>query len=170
MDGPDEEIFISEFPDEPSIETARNFLNLLASEADTQPEIALIATNESGDKEEYPLSPATQQAIIDMFRLIADGKQFQINSVDEELTVEQAAEILRIPEQHMEKLLNEGRIPFIETEGQRTLKKAAVLAYKDERQLKRSEGVKRLIEMDAELLDIEDEYFKNTSSYGSADG
>ena len=170
MDEPDEDIFISKFPDESSIETAKNFLNLLASQSDAQSEIALIATNKSGDKEEYSLSPATQQSIIDMFRLIADGKQFQINSVEIELTVEQAAELLGVSKPLMEKLLNEGRIPFIETEGKRTLKKTAVLAYKDERQLKRSEGVKRLIEMDAELLDIEDEYFKNKPSSGSTDG
>nr|WP_319391151.1 helix-turn-helix domain-containing protein [uncultured Cohaesibacter sp.] len=169
MDEPDEDIFISGLPDASSIEAAQNFLNLLTSETNARLEIALIATDDAGAKEEYALPSTTQQAIIDMFRLIADGKQFQINSVDEELTVEQAAEILRISEQHMEKLLNEGRIPFIETEGQRTLKKTAVLAYRDERQLKRSEGVKRLTEMDAELLDIEDEYFKNNPSSDSAD-
>ena len=166
MGEPDEDIFISEFPDESSIEVAKNFLNLLASQSDAQSEIALIAPNDAGAKEEYALPSTTQQAIIDMFRLIADGKQFMIVSAEEELTIEQAADILGISNLHVKKLIDEGRIPSENKGRQITLKKTAILAYREERQLKRSEGVKRLTEMDAELLDIEDEYFKNTSSSG----
>ncbi len=128
-----------------------------------------MVLRDNGAREELALSTVTQRAIINMFRLIADGKQFQINSVDEGLTVEQAAEFLGISKRHIEKLINEERIPFRETEGLRILKKTALLAYREERQLKRSEGVKRLTEMSAELLDIEDEYFKNNPSSDSAD-
>ncbi|WP_319412108.1 helix-turn-helix domain-containing protein [uncultured Cohaesibacter sp.] len=170
MDDREDEIYISEIPSKSSMKIARDFLRLIASDTEDPAEFALIVTSENGKREELALSTVAQRAIIDMFRLIADGKRFQINSVEIELTVEQAAEMLGVSKPLMEKLLNEGRIPFIETEGQRTLQKTAILAYREERRLRRSEGMKRLIEMDAKLLDIEDENFKKSPSSDSNDG
>ncbi|WP_319412102.1 helix-turn-helix domain-containing protein [uncultured Cohaesibacter sp.] len=155
MDEPDEDIFISEFPDESSIETAKKFLSLIPPETEKMPEISLAVIRDDGGKEELALSAATQQAIIDMFRLIADGKRFQINSVEIELTVEQAAEILRFSTNHMKQLVRDGRIPSLERDGQKILHKSVILAFQEERRRKMTEGMEMMTAMDADMLDAE---------------
>jgi len=82
---------------------------------------------------------------------MAEGKATTVLPFDAEMDVSQAANLLRFPIAHLNKLLDDGKIPYhISGEEKRVLLSDALI-YVEERKKRQAEGVKILIEEAQEL-------------------
>lgn len=79
--------------------------------------------------------------------LMADGSAVSVVSVDNELTLEQAADLLNESYSEMEKLIENGEIPVILQESGVKVRTEDVLAYKQARYEKRREGLRELTKL-----------------------
>ena len=71
--------------------------------------------------------------------------------VHQELTTQQAADLLNISRQYLVRLLEEGKIPYTRTGKHRRLRIDDVVAYKQARDRERSESLDELARLSDEL-------------------
>lgn len=97
--------------------------------------------------------PASVVLLLDrMLDVMARGEGVSVVSVPEELTTQQAADMLNVSRQYLARLLDAGRIPSRRTTGNhRRIAAADVLAFKRDRDIKRREGLRRLTQLTEEL-------------------
>ena len=68
-----------------------------------------------------------------------------------DVTIEQAAEILHTPQKYLQKLLDEGEIPFVTVEGQVRIPLDALMEYKKQEDAERHQALIDLIRLTEEL-------------------
>jgi excisionase family DNA binding protein len=68
-----------------------------------------------------------------------------------DVTPEQAAEILNAPQKYLQKLLDEGEIPFALVEGQVRIPLDALMEYKKREDAKRHQALLELVRLTEEL-------------------
>lgn len=83
--------------------------------------------------------------------VMARGDSITVVPVGQELTTQQAADILNVSRQYLVRLLNEGRIPYTKTGRHRRVRIEDVLAFKEERDRQRKAGLDELTRMSEEL-------------------
>lgn len=101
--------------------------------------------------EEVVLPPAVSQALRQLVHLLAQDQSVAVVSVEQELTTQQAAELLNVSRPYLIRLLEEGKIPFTKTGTHRRVRLADVLAYKQRRDHARGEVLDRLAQLNQEL-------------------
>ena len=106
------------------------------------------------------LSPHIRRGLTAFVEALTKGDAVRIEPVSTMLTTSQAAEILNVSRMTLVKLLDEGRIPYQQPSVHRQVRLADVLAYRDERSLKRAsyleDSMRQADEDDLLILDIND--------------
>lgn len=83
--------------------------------------------------------------------VMARGDSVTIVTVGQELTTQQAADILNVSRQYLVRLLDEGRIQFTKTGKHRRVRIEDVLEFKDKRDRERKGGLDELTRMSEEF-------------------
>lgn len=86
---------------------------------------------EVGDNNEHLKIPVSAfQYLSSILEYMSQGRAVSVLSVDEELTTQEAADILNVSRPHVVKLSEEGKIPFHKVGRHRRIKLKDLLAYK----------------------------------------
>lgn len=84
-------------------------------------------------------------------RRMAEGEKLALLTHGDELTTQQAAELLNVSRPHVIKLLDDGEIAFHKVGSHRRMATADVLAYRARRNAKRREKLDEIIRISEEL-------------------
>lgn len=95
-------------------------------------------------KEKLILPKKALILLAEILKAMSQGKHISIIPIDEEVTTQQAAEILGCSRPHLVKLLEERQIPFIKIGRHRRVKYKDILKYKE---AKKKEQERLLVEM-----------------------
>ena len=90
--------------------------------------------------------------LMDVLRLLGNGKAVTLVPIDQQLTTQQAADILNVSRPYFVKLLEDGRIKYSKVGRHRRVQAQDVFAYKDLMADKRSEALQNLADIDADLI------------------
>ena len=126
--------------------------------------LGLLAKQKQGDAvlKAYPsddvgpvvidLHPMISDVLMEVLRIVGSGKAATIVPINQQLTTQQAADILNVSRPHLIKLLEEGSIPFTKVGRHRRIEADDVFRYKDELVSRRSKALQDLAQADADLL------------------
>lgn len=101
---------------------------------------------------ELILDPGLSQILMDMLRVVARGDAVTIVPVSQQLTTQQAADILNVSRPYLISLIEKGDIRCQMTGRHRRIKAEDLFAYKRKRDDGRSKALEALLEADADLL------------------
>lgn len=118
----------------PSIKKIESILHLQGS----QPK--LVGAN----GEEITLPDSVYQVLRKVVGAMVSGKVISIAFQDQQMTTQQAADFLNVSRPHLIKLLEQGEIPFIKVGTHRRVCFEDLVNYKQQRDIKRREGLKQL--------------------------
>jgi len=90
------------------------------------------------DGKEFPLSSSLSEAISQLMGLIANRKEVAIVPINEELTAQQAAQLLGVSRPHLVKLLQAESIPYAKTGSHYRILASDLLAFKQQREERRA--------------------------------
>ena len=82
-------------------------------------------------EEEVTLPPSLAKGIAAALAEVADGRAVHLAPVEEELTTQEAADLLNVSRPFLIKLLDEGSIPHRKVGTHRRVQRADVLVYRD---------------------------------------
>lgn len=111
-------------------------------------------TDSSGRRLELPAS--VFRVLVDVVRALARGQSVAVLHYDEELTTQQAADLLQVSRPYLVRLLEEGKIPYHMAGTHRRIYLRDVLAYKELRDRRRREALRELRRV-SEALGLYDE-------------
>lgn len=103
----------------------------------------------SGEVVELP--PSVLHILRQVVRQMARGKAVSVVPVGQELTTQEAAEILNVSRPYLVRLLEQGDIPFTRTGTHRRVRLDDLLAYKRERDAERRRALAELTQMSQEM-------------------
>jgi excisionase family DNA binding protein len=103
-------------------------------------QIKLIGKN----GEEITLPESVDFVFRHVLNLMASGKAVSVISYDQELSTQQAADLLNVSRPYLIKLLKQGEIPHIMVGTHRRVRFGDVMKYKKQRDSERREGLKQL--------------------------
>jgi excisionase family DNA binding protein len=102
--------------------------------------------------EEIPLPEPMFHLLARLAEVLATGDAVTIVPVGQELTTQQAADLLNVSRQYLIRLLDDNELPYTRTEGKhRRLRIEDVLAYKETRERERAEALDDLAEMTQDM-------------------
>jgi len=93
---------------------------------------------------QIPLSGEAALLVERLIEHLSRGRAAQVIVYDNELTTQQAAEILNVSRQYLIRLLDRGDIPYTRTGTHRRLRLADVLAYRAQRSQVRREALQNM--------------------------
>ncbi|MEV6311690.1 helix-turn-helix domain-containing protein [Streptomyces sp. NPDC051840] len=122
---------------------------------DRTPQAAEPALLRGPDGSARTLPSEVYEALIVVVRALSEGKAVTVAPVNTTLTTQEAADLLGVSRPTFVKILDEGSVPFSRPGRHRRVLLADVLAYKEERRMRRRSGLDRLTELteDAGLYD-----------------
>ncbi|AFZ30555.1 DNA binding domain protein, excisionase family [Gloeocapsa sp. PCC 7428] len=94
--------------------------------------------------EEILVSESTYQVLRQVIEAIKAGRAITIVSHEQELTTQQAANLLNVSRPYLIKLLEQGEIPHIKVGTHRRVRFQDLMQYKEQRDSKRREAMKQL--------------------------
>lgn len=89
--------------------------------------------------------------ILNILKMVAQGKDFDITSIEDDCTTQEAANILGVSRTFLVNLLKSGKIPYYNVGRQRRLLKKDVLKYNDERRKKTRKDFDEMISENQEM-------------------
>jgi len=110
-----------------------------------------IEISVSGDETRIKIPGRAIEQLQKILKSMADGKTVSLIDNEEELTTQEAADILNISRPYLVKLLEVGEIPFTKVGKHRRVRFKDLNAYKKERQSKRHRNLKELAKQAQEL-------------------
>jgi len=129
---------------------ANHLRTIIASNMDGDAVLRLL--NEERETTEVTLSPAISELLLELLRHIGKGDAVTLVPVSQELTTQQAADILNVSRPYLIKLLEEGQIAYSLTGRHRRVKAEDLFAYKSKRDVQRSDALSELAALDAEMM------------------
>jgi excisionase family DNA binding protein len=93
--------------------------------------------------------PPLSDALLDILRLISNGRGFRIVLVEAELTTQEAADMLNVSRPFLIGLLEKGDIPFTTVGRHRRVRATDLFAYRTERHKVRSIALSELAALDS---------------------
>jgi excisionase family DNA binding protein len=103
------------------------------------------------DDEAIELPESAFVLLKDVVHQLAQGNAVAIVPVHMELTTQEAANLLNVSRQYLVRLLEDGAIPFTRLGTHRRIRFGDLMKYKQARDAKRREGLKRLTQLSEEL-------------------
>jgi excisionase family DNA binding protein len=103
------------------------------------------------DGEEIPLPASLSTILQQIISQLTHGNAVRVASIHEELTTQEAADILNVSRPYLIKLLEEGTIPFVKTGTHRRIRFSDLMAYKRYRDAERKRALAELAQMSQEL-------------------
>ncbi|NJR80346.1 excisionase family DNA-binding protein [Sphingomonas corticis] len=101
---------------------------------------------------EITLTPGMSDLLLELLRHIGSGHAVTLVPIHEELTTQQAADLLNVSRPYLIGLLEKGELSFTLTGRHRRIKAREVFAYKAARDAKRAKALDQLIADDADFL------------------
>ena len=141
--------FVDRLPNEVEIRSAERLRSIVASETKDEQPMLLSLAIDGGEVHEVTLAPALTESLLELLRLVSNGCGFGIIPVQAELTTQQAADLLNVSRPFLVKLLEDGEIPFTKTGRHRRVRADDLFAYKDKRDIERSNALTELAQIDA---------------------
>ncbi len=108
-----------------------------------------ILLGRQGEKVALPASAL--RLFHELVHLLAQGQVVTLVPAGKELTTQQAAAILNVSRPYLIRLLDAGGIPFDRTGTHRRIRFEDLMAYKRQRDIRRSEGLRKLTQASEEL-------------------
>lgn len=128
-------------------ETSRYLTEMLGEE--TEYRFQFLQGDKPGQVIAIPES--AMQLLVKMLDVMGQGNAVAITPVDEEITTQQAADILNVSRPYLVQLLEEGEIPFRKVGTRRRVKHQDIMDYKQEMYTKRLNTLDELTAYDQEL-------------------
>ena len=139
-------------PDQIEVQGAEQLLTVLASQANEEGAVELELTDAAGQRTPITLAPALSASLLEVLRLVADGRGFTLVPLEAELTTKQAADHLNVSRPFLIKLLEEGRIPHHKVGRHRRVRAEDLFAYRARRDAERGRALEELARLDADLI------------------
>lgn len=114
-------------PTEAERPAVRRVDTFLAQRPDETPARLVGPTGEA-----IELPPSIYRLLRQIVHYLAEGKAISVVPIDQELTTQQAANLLNISRPSLIRLLDEGVIPFTKTGSHRRVRFADVMAYREQ--------------------------------------
>lgn len=142
------EHFLNQLPTRAEIENADQLRHIIALQVTAGQPVDLSFAGPGGETRNFTLMPALTDALLDILRLISNGRGFRMIPVEAELTTQEAADLLNVSRPFLIRLLEKGDIPFTTVGRHRRVRAADLLAYKAERHQVRSVALSELAALD----------------------
>lgn len=110
-----------------------------------------------GNGEQIAIPNSVYQVLLQVIQAMASGQAISIVPLEREMTTQQAADFLNVSRPYLIKLLEQGEIPHIKVGTHRRVPFQDLMKYKEQRDSKRGQFLKQLIEMSEEAGLYEDE-------------
>ena len=104
--------------------------DLLRANGSLSKPVHLSSRNESGEPTAAELPQLAVQLLADLLNKMGQGHAVAVETVEAELTLGQAAEVLSVDRQYLIDLLDKGEIPYREVENRRQISLTALLDFK----------------------------------------
>jgi excisionase family DNA binding protein len=144
------EDLLARLPSEGERTAAKQLRTIIAAHADGDATLRVLDHNKRPT--EITLTPALSQLLLELLRHVGQGDAVTLVPVSQTLTTQQAADILNVSRPHLIALLEREEIPHTRVGRHRRIKAEHLLAYKRDRDARRSEALSELAELDAEYL------------------
>lgn len=105
----------------------------------------------AGEAEHVKIPVSAFRYLSTILEHMAQGKAITVNSVDAEITTQEAADLLNVSRPYLVKLLEEGKMPFHKVGSHRRIKLEDLLAYKHQMEEERKEALTELTLISQEL-------------------
>ena len=138
-------------PSEAEKTAANQLRTILASHATGDAKLRVI-DEKTKQPTEVTLSPALSNLLMELLRHVGRGSAVTLIPFHEELTTQQAADILNVSRPFFISLLERKEIPYTTVGRHRRVKAVDLFAYKRSRDQQRSESLDALAQFDAEHL------------------
>ena len=116
-----------------------------------QKSVKSIELTVTGDEARVTLPGKVLEHLQKILQSMAEGKTVSLIDNDEELTTQEAADILNTSRPYLVKLLESGEIPFTKVGKHRRVRFEDLNAYKKKRQREREHRLKELVKQAQEL-------------------
>ncbi|MCH8686283.1 helix-turn-helix domain-containing protein [Pedomonas mirosovicensis] len=137
-------------PDATDRQAANQLRQLLAAYAAGEAKLHVL--DEAKKPVEITLTPGLSHLLMEVLRHISRGDAVTLVPVTQELTTQQAADILNVSRPFLVSLLEKGDIPFTLVGRHRRIRAADLFDYKRRRDQRRSEALSGMAELDGEYL------------------
>ena len=131
---------------------ANQLRRVLAAQAVGEGEQKLEVVGETGQRAEVVLTPALSALLMELLRHVGRGDAVTLVPVSQELTTQQAADILNVSRPFLISLLEKEHIPHVLVGRHRRIKAEDLFAYKRRRDNEREAALSDLAALDADLL------------------
>lgn len=131
---------------------ANQLRRILAARTVSEREQKLQVVGEAGERAEVVLTPALSALLMELLRHIGRGDAVTLVPVSQDLTTQQAADILNVSRPFLISLLEKERIPHALVGRHRRIKANDLFAYKQRRDEERDAALSELAASDADLL------------------
>lgn len=137
-------------PDQVEIKGAEQLGRIIASQMrEGEPAILSFALK-GEDVQTVSLAPVLAESLLEMLRLVSSGRGVRITPVEQELTTQQAADILNVSRPFLVMLLENGEIPHNKVGRHRRVRAEDLFAYKKQRDEIRAAALDDLARIDQE--------------------
>jgi excisionase family DNA binding protein len=130
---------------------ANQLRKILAAQAAGDAKLRVLV-EETKQPSEITLTPALSNLLMELLRHIGRGDAVTLVPVSQMLTTQQAADILNVSRPFLISLLDKGEIEHTLVGRHRRIKADALFAYKSARDIKRSDALSKLAELDADHI------------------
>jgi excisionase family DNA binding protein len=102
-------------------------------------------------KEEIILPQTVFQVLRQIVHLMMQGRAIFIVPADKEVSTQEAADVLNVSRPFLIKLLEEGKIPFINVGSHRRIRFSDLMDFKKKRDAKREQALEKIAQLSQEL-------------------
>lgn len=135
-------------PSENDIEKAKSFSRLLAREIAPESRVT-IQREDDGEAIEIPRP--VFNVLMKVLSVMSEGKPFTLIPMHEELTTQQAADVLNVSRPYLNKVLDLGEIPHRKVGRNRRVKFSDLLEYKRQQEIRSKSALQELADQAQEL-------------------
>jgi len=145
-------------PSEIDTEKAKAFSRKLARQFAPESRVTI---QREGDGEEIEIPRTVFNVLMKVLSVMSEGKPFTLIPMDEELTTQQAADILNVSRPYLNKVLDLGEIPHRRVGRNRRIKFSDLLEYKKQQERSSKDALQELAD---QAQDLNMGYCRGTNS------